>query len=67
MTQKYYSNQFELFICSANHIRILKAQNVHSYCNTHFFLFYGNLVFDKAEKRVTKNLFYDKCLTIELG
>ena len=25
---------------------------------------YGNLVFDKVEKRVAKNLFYDSCFTI---
>ena len=28
---------------------------------------YGNLVYDKADKRVVKNLLYDSCLTHELG
>ena len=27
---------------------------------------YENLVYDKVEKRVTKNLLYDSCLTLEL-
>ena len=28
---------------------------------------YGNLMYDKVEKRVTKNLLCDSCLTLELG
>ena len=28
---------------------------------------YGNLMSDELEKRVAKNLFYDSCLTLELG
>ena len=28
---------------------------------------YENLVFDKVEKRMTKNLLCDSCLTLELG
>ena len=29
--------------------------------------YYEKLVYDYAEKRMTKNLFYDSCLNFELG